>query len=351
MRPKVSVILPVYNVEKYLDRCVKSLLNQTLSEIELILVDDGSPDNSPAICDGYAQQDNRVKVIHQKNRGAGMARNTGLGIASGEYLSFIDSDDFVEVDMLEKMYKLANERKLDAVGCGVTIVDSEMNVLNKDYYYPEYKEITTNTECRDLVLKTIRGDKKKIDDTYRQRFRWAVWGYLLKADLFRQHDIRFLSEREIFSEDLSVNIQFFIHASRVGFIPDMLIFHCHNAESLTATRSKLTDGRLYTRQFKWMHSQLNSNTFSKASYWMICEWTIKMLMFNVMRIANTNMSYSQKIERIKMFCTDKDIMSLLRETVDYRIHPFRKRFFFHAITLNIPHLALFSCSFHNNLSS
>jgi len=95
-KPKVSVIVPIYNVEKYFERCMRSLLNQTLKEIEIILVDDESPDNCPAMCDEYAGTDNRVKVIHKKNEGLGFARNSGLEIATGEYVAFVDSDDFVK---------------------------------------------------------------------------------------------------------------------------------------------------------------------------------------------------------------------------------------------------------------
>ncbi|MDR2834406.1 MAG: glycosyltransferase, partial [Streptococcaceae bacterium] len=87
--PKISIIVPVYNVEKYLPQCMDSLLNQTLTNIEIILVDDGSPDNCPAMCDEYAKQDNRVKVVHKENGGLGYARNSGLEIANGEYITFV----------------------------------------------------------------------------------------------------------------------------------------------------------------------------------------------------------------------------------------------------------------------
>ena len=97
---KVSAIVPVYNVEKYIYRCVDSILNQTFSDFELILVDDGSPDNCPQICDEYAKKDSRIKVIHKENGGLSSARNAGLDIASGEWISFIDSDDWIHKDYL-----------------------------------------------------------------------------------------------------------------------------------------------------------------------------------------------------------------------------------------------------------
>ena len=99
--PKVSVIVPIYNVEKYLDECMVSLLNQTLKDIEIILVDDESPDNCPKMCDEYANKDKRVKVVHKKNGGLGFARNSGLDVATGEYVAFIDSDDWIKPTHLE----------------------------------------------------------------------------------------------------------------------------------------------------------------------------------------------------------------------------------------------------------
>ena len=115
---KVSIILPIYNVEKYLDRCVDSLLNQTLKDIEIIMVDDGSPDNCPQMCDEYAKKDRRVKVVHKKNGGLGFARNSGLDIANGEYVAFVDSDDYVGLDMYKTLYDRAEVDKCDAVFCG-----------------------------------------------------------------------------------------------------------------------------------------------------------------------------------------------------------------------------------------
>ena len=104
--PKISVIVPVYKVEKYLDRCVRSVLAQTFRDFELILVDDGSPDSCPQMCDDWAKKDSRIKVIHQNNQGLSAARNTGIRAASGEYINFIDSDDWVADTLLSDLYRL-----------------------------------------------------------------------------------------------------------------------------------------------------------------------------------------------------------------------------------------------------
>ena len=123
MQPKISVVVPVYNVEMYLERCVESIRNQTLKELEIILVDDGSPDNSPAICDRYASVDSRVKVIHKENGGLGMACNSGLDVAAGEFIAFCDSDDWLDPTMYESMYEMAKKYDADMVFSGIRQVD------------------------------------------------------------------------------------------------------------------------------------------------------------------------------------------------------------------------------------
>ena len=114
--PRISVIVPVYNVEQYLPRCVESILAQTYENLEILLVDDGTKDNSGAICDAYARQDARVKAIHKKNGGLSSARNAGIDASTGEYLSFVDSDDWIEPDMYEKMMALMEKYRGEDAG-------------------------------------------------------------------------------------------------------------------------------------------------------------------------------------------------------------------------------------------
>ena len=120
---KLSIIVPVYNVEPYLPRCIDSILAQTFTDFELILVNDGSPDRCPQICDAYAAQDSRIKVIHKENGGLSDARNAGLDIACGEYIGFVDSDDWIEPTMYEKMLGHAEQKLADIVTCGINFLD------------------------------------------------------------------------------------------------------------------------------------------------------------------------------------------------------------------------------------
>lgn len=114
----ISVIVPVYKVEPYLDRCVQSIVDQTYRNLEIILVDDGSPDNCPAMCDAWAEKDSRIKVIHKENGGQADARNVGMAVAAGEYVAFVDSDDWIDTQMYQRMYEVMTATDSDIVSCG-----------------------------------------------------------------------------------------------------------------------------------------------------------------------------------------------------------------------------------------
>src|SRR5699024_3764138 len=118
----ISIIIPIYGVEKYIDRCVNSVVNQTYRNLEIILVDDGSPDNCPSICDEWAKKDRRIKVIHKKNGGLSDARNVGMNSATGELIGFIDSDDWVCEEMYQLLYENMKQNDSDISACGVKMV-------------------------------------------------------------------------------------------------------------------------------------------------------------------------------------------------------------------------------------
>lgn len=146
----ISVIIPVYKVEKYLDECIQSVINQTYKNLEIILVDDGSPDNCGKICDEYAKKDNRIKVIHKENGGLSSARNAGLDIARGEYISFIDSDDYVSKDFIKNMsIQMANA---DLIICGMK------NVYKEDEKCDEKENVVIKNE----TLTFIEANQKLI---------------------------------------------------------------------------------------------------------------------------------------------------------------------------------------------
>ena len=227
---KVSIIVPIYNAEKYLQQCVDSLLNQTLKDIEVILVDDGSPDHCPVICDEYAKKDHRVKVIHKKNGGQGLARNSGLEIATGEYIAFVDSDDHAETMMYQKMYDMANETKADVIYCSFQRNNDHGDVWMEIPIGKEtllYKE----EEVRSLILNKISNPPKARND---RDINCSVWGALYRHDIIRKHELKFKSEKEFYGgEDLLYEIDFLLHSSFVIFIPDILYNYRLHAKSNT----------------------------------------------------------------------------------------------------------------------
>ncbi len=129
-QPLISVIVPVYNVEKYLKKCVESIQNQTYKNLEIILVDDGSPDNCPQICDELAAMDERIRTVHRQNGGQSAARNSGLSVAKGEWIAFVDSDDYIDNDMYEKLYQAVENNQADLAVCGARIVNEVGDLLS-----------------------------------------------------------------------------------------------------------------------------------------------------------------------------------------------------------------------------
>jgi glycosyltransferase involved in cell wall biosynthesis len=209
---KVSIIVPVYNVSKYLHRCLDSLINQTLKDIEIILVNDASPDpQDHIICKDYEGKDNRIKyLIHKKNKNLGAARNTGINIAKGKYIGFVDSDDWVDLDMFEILYKKAEESNLDIINCGAIMEfqsGRESRILNANE--------TTNEFVWDNLLKTfLKARAGQIDN----KFPSGVWNKLYRKSFLDKYEIRF--EEGYYFEELMFSINTFYHCNKMLLIPD-----------------------------------------------------------------------------------------------------------------------------------
>lgn len=193
---KISVIVPVYRVEKYLDKCVKSIVNQTYENLEIILVDDGSPDNCPAMCDEWAKRDSRIKVIHKENGGLCSARNAGMDIATGDYLGFVDSDDRIEPDMYQLLVENAVSTQADISRCGIFVDEESLE----------------NGTCVDAeyIEKTVIDKDAFINGLVQGGYvRGVVWNKIYRADVVE--DIRFdkkdgASEDILFNDRVSANI-------------------------------------------------------------------------------------------------------------------------------------------------
>lgn len=207
MVPKVSVIIPVYKVEQYIRMCLDSVLNQTLREIEVILVDDGSPDNCPQICDEYKKVDKRVKVIHQENQGLSVARNKGINCAIGEYIAFVDSDDIISPIMLETLYNVSQNANI--IECEVCKKQEEL------WYSPD--KISTK------IIKT------NILASYLYTNKVGVWCRIYKRSLIQ--GIPF--EVDAFSEDVMWSYYVFCRCNSYARVNATLYYWRQNEDSLS----------------------------------------------------------------------------------------------------------------------
>lgn len=200
MEDVISVVIPVYNVEQYLNRCVDSVLQQTYTNLEIILVDDGSPDNSPKICDSYAQVDKRIKVVHKKNGGLASARNAGMDVMSGKYLFFLDSDDWLEADGLERLYIVAEEQKVDFVRYRYYRTGWPGLPENAVCRVEKVRELTEGLYDRDRIIKDIY-PRLLATSSLTMGAIVGACGSLYSVDFLRKNGIRFYEEVK-FSEDM-----------------------------------------------------------------------------------------------------------------------------------------------------
>lgn len=215
--PKISVIVPVYNTEKYISRCIESILSQTLEDIEIIIVDDGSTDNSGAICDKFALHDKRVHVIHQKNLGVSIARNIGIEQSSSEWVGFVDSDDWIDTDTYETAYKTATENDASMVVWGFSLNDG-----NSDYEH-------YSSDDREFNISDIANLNSFLMDIIFQK--------LIKKDLLLKYNIKFSENRKI-TEDTLFSFLCFFYISRenkIYFISKCFYHYFQNPTSAIHT--------------------------------------------------------------------------------------------------------------------
>ncbi len=226
MTAAVSVIVPVYNVQPYLSRCVDSILQQSMADFELILIDDGSTDGSGALCDAYNRND-RIRVIHQENQGLGLARNTGLAHAQGEYVCFVDADDYVGPELLEHLLTAAQRHQADLVIGGWTDIYADGRI--KRHIYPETLFVTED-ERRACILGSVAAPPESRKEVF---WNVAAWAKLYRRELLERNSLRFVSERVLISEDILFNLDFFGCAERVAATQDASYCYCVNAGSLS----------------------------------------------------------------------------------------------------------------------
>lgn len=256
---RISIIVPIYKVEKYLKKCIESILCQTHKNIELILVDDGSPDNCPRICDEYALKDARIKVLHKKNGGLSDARNYGLKFATGEYIGFVDSDDFIEPGMYEYLIKGMVNNQCLLGECGVKCIFND-------------KIIVKNSK-KSYVLNKNEAIKKYYSSKAVNKFpRTAVWSKLFHNSLLKNKKF----PKGHIHEDYYLVMQCMVEADKIFYIEKPLYNHIYT-NSMSITSSKFNEKDLYKEvQFKKVYQYLDKLNMkeeamlAKKDYYNLC---------------------------------------------------------------------------------
>ena len=215
MTPKISIIVPVYDVERYLDKCVQSLKAQTFSNIEIILVDDGSPDSCPALCDQYALEDDRIRVVHKENGGLSSARNAGLEVISGDFFMFVDSDDWLDEKACEVAYVNAIEENADIVMFTYTKEFGDYSVEN--HTFDKNKIIWEGNEVRNFFHRRLFGlINEELARPQDNDLIVSAWAQLFKADKFG--DVRFVDTQKIGTEDCWYQILVYYKCQKFVYI-------------------------------------------------------------------------------------------------------------------------------------
>ncbi len=335
--PLISVIVPVYNVEKYIDQCMDTLRNQTYKDLEIILVDDESPDNCPQICDNYAKIDNRVKVIHKKNGGLGFARNSGLDAATGEFVAFVDSDDYLSLNRFEKMVSLIN--KFDADVClegtckehnGKTEIIS--NIFKGKCF--EGEEITN------ILLPSLIG-ADQYDSNY---LGVSVWRGLYRRSLVEKHEIRFESERLWASEDMLFNLNIYKYVRRAIMSGETGYHYRLSEGSLTHT----ADIKKFDK-YDQLYKRVTENSKEFSSWKEIIKRMQLTYVFDYKSLMKEFVNQISKKESIMLFkdITRRNTFSNVVNDYSTKHLPIKKRLFFYAARRHIGRALYYMIKYNN----
>lgn len=217
----ISVIVPIYNVENYLVKCIESIINQTYSNLEIILVDDGSPDNCHIICDEYAKRDSRIRVIHKKNGGLSDARNAGLDIATGEYIGFVDSDDYISLHFYQRLMNVMEISDSDIVECGIKKFKNTDKIYDIENNKLDFITFNTYEAMEDLILNNI--------------LSVTVWNKLYKREIIDK--LRFKVGKT--NEDDFYTYLAFDNANKISKLDEELYYYLQREDSIMGKSYKL----------------------------------------------------------------------------------------------------------------
>ena len=320
--PSLSIVVPVYNTEKYLRRCMDSIMNQTLKEIEIIIVDDGSKEECAAFCDELSKTDTRIKVVHKENGGLGFARNSGIEAATGEYIGFVDSDDYIEREMYEELYRAAKKNDADLCLSGICFVGgnmfSESGADTKKAYFEE-ETVFAKEDMKKLLLGVVGALPHEPDDS---RYGVSVCKNIFKTSVIREKGIRFLSEREILSEDTLFMVDYIKSAECAVGVPGAYYCYCRNEDSLSKAYKK--DRFEKSIIFLTELEKRIADTLEKEEYKIYLDRLTQgfgriLCSQEIMHARDEKTRFSRLRRRLKEICAEERIRSVLQTYPWYRL--------------------------------
>lgn len=300
MRPKVSLVVPIYNVEVYLPKCIDSLLAQTLDDIEIILVDDGSPDCSGMISDEYARKHANISVVHQRNSGLGPARNSGMKIATGEYIGFVDSDDWANPTMFEKLYNAAVSVNADIC------VGGHCNVSNGDVIqkcvHPYSGRVLSSRNDILKVREELFGHLP--EDTEKDAFPMQVWTSIYRRDFVISSGLQF---RNILSEDTMFNLDAYRSARSIVFIGET--GYCYRNENQPSIMRSFSEKKLeqYEDFIQALYSEAKNSDNAEICCLRVKRAAIQYVRLYAGLVENSNLSLSMKKQHLRVL-VETDMM-------------------------------------------
>ena len=288
---KISVIVPIYNVENYIHRCIDSILAQTFTDFELILVDDGSPDNCGKICDEYAKKDSRINVIHKENGGLSSARNAGLDIASGDYIVFVDSDDYVEKELLETGVSILRKNSGVLVSFGF-LTEGENNGKKKEFvgYLPTNVEFKTNKEKALFIINEICD----------YRIPWSAWSKFYSREIIEKYKLRFADNRMIFAEDFYFSLCYFSFVNKIISIKKPMYHYITRDNSIMGKDVKKRNTSRFEKLAESVYCFYSDN--KDSSYMM------KYFPLLYYKIINHALTMDLKLDNVSNYIESKTIM-------------------------------------------
>ena len=314
---KVSIIVPVYNVEKYLKKCLDSLVNQTLGDIEIIIVNDGSPDNSKQIIEEYAKKySSIIKVLNQANQGLSDARNNALNLATSKYIMYVDSDDYVSRDMVEKMYNKIINEKADMVICGNNVVDENYNLISSTF--PNNKNYSNDIE------KIILGNM-------------CAWNKIIKKSLIIDNNLKFRSK--VWYEDIDFSFKLVTLSKKITFVDENLYYYLVRKNSImnnkNVLRNKeilltfeeiiiyLKDNKLFEKYYEELEFLSIDNIYISAIVRVITSTadkkTKKTIIYEMLKFMKDNFPNYKKNKYIKYLSKNRKIIFFLMNKKLYNV--------------------------------